>query len=134
MVRLIGFDTEGRNPLAGDLKEAGYEVVVVREPEDCPAYYGKGCHQKRHCSDVLIIEQFLSCGDALSYVSRLSETCPGSMAHVAILAAILSPDDLVKAIELGCKVMFRPVLAQEVVDWFKEIGYVPDRLTMLQNV
>ena len=120
-VKLIGSDWAASCQLVTYLRGRGYEVALLEEPEDCPVYHGKNCSRKCSCREVLMIEQYLTTQDALDYVLELSRKCPGSIENVAVFASILSPDELVTAIELGCKVMFKPVLPQEVEKWLVEL-------------
>jgi len=132
-IQLIGSDNTDDNPLATHLRGLGYEVLVLEEPEDCPVYHGKSCPLDQPCCDFFIIDQFLTSREVLDYVDELSRKCSCRIGKIALLAAVLSPDELVKAIELGCKVMFKPVLPREVEEWLLEVESGQSRESIMHH-
>jgi len=132
-IRLISSDTSGDNPLAAHLRNLGYAVLVSAEPQDCPVYHAKSCPLTHSCCDFLIIDQFLPSRDVLDYIDELSRKCSCRIGKIALLAALLTPDELVRAIELGCKVMFKPVLPREIEEWLLELEREQSRESLMHH-
>lgn len=130
-VVLIGCEESEGSLLAEGLQQDGYRVESFYEPEFCAVYAGRECNLPEACSDFLILDQHLPQMEALEHLQRYKQKCPGSISRVALLATILSPDELVGALELGCKVLFKPVKTEEVESWIQEV-LSEDRRSMLR--
>jgi len=108
--------------LASQVSELGHEVHSVSQPGYCGVYQGQGCTFDTLCCDAMLVDQQLLSGNPYGYLADLEQKCPGSMANRAVVATQMSPEELIRAISLHCKIMFKPVLNQELDDWFQEVA------------
>ncbi len=134
-ILLVGFDDSNENLLRRYLQAEGYQVVAYGEPDYCPVFHGKDCPMPAACSALLMLNQYLGHGASLAYMRRLKHHCPGEMSRIALLAPILTPEDLMEMLGLGCKVIFTPIFEREIRGWLEERAAVaapPAALPRLQ--
>jgi hypothetical protein len=122
------FDYE-RDTLKEYLQKLGHEVVALEEPVHCPVYLGEGDLCEVPCCDAIVVEQHLPGKDAINYFSDLNARCLIAMGGQVLISSVLSPEDVVKAIGLDCKLLFKPVLFGEVEEWASELSgqVLPER-------
>jgi len=114
-------EEQERKALCSYLRDLGHEVVAADQPKNCALYRGTPCSFEYGCCDVMVLTQHLPEMDALEYLAALSSGCPGKTDNRAIIASLLSPEEILTAIELGCKVLFKPVLEKELESWLIEV-------------
>lgn len=129
-VLLIGVEKSEGELLAVHLGKDDYRVECYDEPEFCPVYAGNDCTQTTPCADFLILYHHLRRKEALEHLKMYKSKCPGSMSRVALLASVMSPGELVGALELGCKVLFKPFRVEEVENWIREVSVHDDTSTL----
>lgn len=118
-----------RDTLKDYLQKLDHEVVALEEPVHCPVYLERDQTCEKPCCDAMLVEQHLPRKEAMEYFSDLNVRCPLGMSGRVLISSVLSPDDVAKAIGLDCKLLFKPVLFDEVREWstlLKE-QILPDR-------
>jgi len=120
-IHVYDSDPQGREALSDYLRELGHETIAAVQPDHCPLYWGHPCSFENACCDAMLVAHHLPEMDALEYLSTLSRECPGAMANKAVVASLLSPEEIIAAIELGCKVLFKPILEKELASWILEV-------------
>ena len=123
-LRAVIFDAveSVRELLAVALRDRGYEVLSFPEPTDCPLYTETDnrctCPQEFPCGDLLITDQDLPRMTGLEFIEhQQTRGCKGIAQNKALLAESLTPAELARARQLGCKVFIKPFRFRDFSQW-----------------
>ena len=111
-----------RDSLKWYLEDLGHEVRTASEPAACGVYLGHMCSQSVACGDALLIDYNMPGINGLEFIERLKKRgCKGITSNMLIMSGNVSDIDMVKAEELGCKVLQKPVHFEMLDAWFVEV-------------
>jgi len=69
----------------------------------------------------MLVDQDLASGSPYSFLADLERKCPGSLPNRALIAKQLTTEELISALSLQCKILFKPVNDRELASWFQEV-------------
>lgn len=116
-------DNDGiRQALTLLLEKYGYEVIPGAEPTICPVYSVKGsCPHEDVCGDFLLTDNQMPIMTGLEFIETQSQKgCKGVMTCKAVMSGTWSSEDLLKAEKLGCKIFFKPLRIEEIIQWLED--------------
>jgi CheY-like chemotaxis protein len=73
------------------------------------------------CADFLLTDIKMPNMNGLEFIERQMESsCKAGFRNKAVMSAVWSEEDLLKAEQLGCKVFHKPFSLEEILDWLEE--------------
>jgi CheY-like chemotaxis protein len=108
--------------LAFIFDQRGYEVFTYPDPTLCPLN-GIGhcpCPIGAVCADVIVSDIQMPRVNGIDFIQRLIGTgCKST--HIAMMSGSWTDHDLVRAEELGCKILRKPFDVPNLFKWLEEV-------------
>lgn len=114
-----------RTLLAEMLTRRGYEVFTFSKPTICPLQSLPECRctPDQACTDVILTDVNMPEMDGLQFIENLkNKNC--KCRHVAIMSGWLSPGNIYRAGQLGCKIFTKPFDIDSFCEWLDGIHRV----------
>ena len=120
------------------LEVQGHEVICAHEPTVCRAFQGEVCDHEYPCGDILLTDNKMPNMTGLEFIEHMKNRgCKGLSKNKIVMSEFFSKEDIEKAKELGCHILNKPVIVEEIDKLIEQIKYtiLPDRtLTDLSYV
>ena len=123
-----------RSVLSEALECRGYEVFSFSTPAICPLQKLPECRcmDNQRCTDVVIADIDMPGMSGLDFIeNQKNKNC--KCRHVALMSGSWSGEGLLRARELGCKILMKPFPFDEFYVWLDEIERHTDPTRELRN-
>jgi DNA-binding response OmpR family regulator len=110
-----------REILGNILDRRGYEVITYPDPSACPLNsMGRcPCPIGTICADVIVSDIQMPRVNGIDFIQQLIEKGCKSP-HIALMSGSWTERDLVRAAELGCKILRKPFDITNFFKWLEE--------------
>jgi CheY-like chemotaxis protein len=108
----------------------GHEVICAHEPTACKAFQGKVCNHGYPCGDILLTDNKMPNMTGLEFIEHMrNRGCKGLSQNKIVMSGFFSKDDIDKAYELGCHILNKPIIMEEIEELIEKIQktILPDR-------
>ncbi len=128
-------DEDMRSLISGLFKRRGYEVLSYSEPLFCPVYLDSQCPclQEYACGDIFIIDVNMPNMTGLEFIeNQIRNGCKADVHNMVVMSAAWTRDDVHRAKKIGCRILSKLSLTDEIDEWLTECEkrIKPDRKLM----
>lgn len=100
----------------------GYEVFTFSNPAICPLQMKPAClnNANQTCADIIVLDLDIPIMTGLTFIeNQKKKKC--KCKHVAIISDTWTDQDLIRAHQLGCGTIEKPLSFEDLFDWLDEV-------------
>ena len=112
------------------LEVQGHEVIGAHEPTACKAILGEECDHEYPCGDILLTDNKMPNMTGLEFIEHMrNRGCKGLSQNKIVMSGFFSKDDIDRAKKLGCHILHKPIIVEEIDATIEKIRktILPDR-------